>query len=261
MDGFELPCFDMDPYLKTTRARGPGYDRGYTTIGLLFIPEEAFYPEWHPMVDVRLHYFDDSRSAANFGICLRQDYPELNRVFGYNLFYDFREIHHVNHQIGLGFEMFSHDYDLFANIYLPIGDRNNVWEPRYNYIYPNNFYYIKSMILEKSLFGGDIEALTSMRRWQEMGELECFDFYAGIGSYFYFQLCCPNTFGGKFRVGGNYKNFLCVEIKASHDNTYGTNFQGVITINFNLDRSRYYVPVERQEIITSKRCRAWNYNF
>ena len=106
-------------WLSHIEGRGIGYHKGYTTIGAFFEPCQLKTCGLQPFLDVRGHYFNDGKWAANVGVGTRWWDDCLQRTFGVNVFYDYRrgdsfdckETKDFN-QIGFGVEMLGCLYDV-----------------------------------------------------------------------------------------------------------------------------------------------------
>jgi hypothetical protein len=126
--------------LRHIEAGGIGYDHGYTSLtGLAFPSTTEGHWIW-PVADVRLHEFNNNTQAGNVGIGARFASSKLYRVFGGNIYYDYRNTHHGSYnQIGAGFEFLGERIDLRFNGYLPLGKKKHT-ASHCQFHYPGGFF-------------------------------------------------------------------------------------------------------------------------
>ncbi|MBA3957301.1 MAG: inverse autotransporter beta domain-containing protein [Parachlamydiaceae bacterium] len=259
-------------YVQHTEGRGIGYNEGYTTLGLFYAPYALQWDENVQLfLDVRGHIFNNRKCAANAGGGIRYIAPCLNKVFGFNAYYDYRQDQGDYNQFGLGVEMLGCDFDLRANGYLVVGSHTHIG-PERRFDFEDGFFAnVRSR--EQSFSGIDAELSSSLRRW---GVFCCcdWDIYGGIGPYYYRGGGCErNILGGQFRIGARYLDYLTLEVRAGYDNIFRGTAQGTIglSIPFGYDdcqpccnsnlKCLATQPVHRNEIIvTRKRC-VWDSNF
>ena len=232
---------------------GIGYSEGYTTVEGFFAPNPAPLSVI-PFLDLRAHIFNNGKIATNAGFGLRGILG--SRVYGLNTYYDYRNTNKLHYnQVGFGLETLGPVWDVRVNGYLPVGKK--ITSP----------YAIK--------FGQffDHELLLSQKRQFAMkgaeaelgfhfGKSKNFEFYGAAGPYYYLGPLGPNTWGGKIRLNGMYKEYITLELSNSYDNRFHNNFQGQLTFNIPFGRksdhksyrsskiaSRLVQPVGREEII------------
>lgn len=260
-------------YLEHVEGDGIGYKQGYSTLGVFLSPglinqTTSFF------FDARAHVFNQGKFTGNIGGGVRFWNACIQRTFGLNAYYDCRNTCTTYHQVGLGLEMLGCDFDLRLNGYIPVGKRDR-------FSLEDESFYSRGRIArlfkrQYSLGGFDAEVETSLCRWFSNC---CYDPYLAIGGYYfqgkhthireegrfsYIEEASRKTHvrGGKVRLGISYRNFLSLEVRATCDNVYHTNVQGVIALNWPFGGSCYNTcntcssccdytcrPVIRDEII------------
>ncbi|MBS0648532.1 MAG: inverse autotransporter beta domain-containing protein [Verrucomicrobia bacterium] len=254
--------------LRHIEAGGIGYEHGYSSLTGLAFPNTTPGRWVWPVVDVRVHEFNDNTQAGNLGIGARFASSKLSRVFGANLYYDYRNTHHGSYnQIGAGFEFLGERIDLRINGYLPLGEKKHTIT-HCKFRYPGGFLMERKKI-ETAIGGGNLEVgayITKVRH---------FSFYAAAGPYYLTGDVCRHVFGGEFRFDISYKKYGFIEGRVSHDNVFETKVQGMIGVSIPLGckpaknglTKRQFpeeimsIPIERHEIIPlEKNCR-WKTNF
>lgn len=240
-----------DVTIRTVQGRGIGVDRGYTTLAL-FSTLQPFeeYPLM-PFIDVRCHRLNNQHFAGNFGGGVRFYNSQINKVIGFNCYYDFLEEHQGSHQFGSGFECLGDYCDFRLNGYFPLGNKRG----RKNTVhtdYPGGF-FCNAHENSKVLKGLDCEIASSLSRFCELP----FDLYLGAGPYFYRQKGDRNIWGGRVRVGIELFKYVKAELRWTHDAVFHNRMQGVISLsipfgNSNRCSKTFYQHVVRQEIIVSR---------
>lgn len=254
------------PCLATVTARhiesgGVGYRHGYSTVeGLIFPAIDSTYI-W-PFIDIRAHRFDNTEYAANGGLGFRYYASEIEMIFGFNTYFDYRTNHfHKFHfsQVGAGFE-FLHPYvDVRLNGYLPL----KRWERVRKCTFRNSSgqFFISRKKVKAALDGVDLEIGSSLFH------RDYIDLYGAVGTYFY-ERRCKGTWGGMYRLRLNLYTYFFIEGLISHDPIYRVKGQGQIGVNVPLGcraknswmQKRLTQPIQRHEIIVlDKYCR-WRTN-
>jgi hypothetical protein len=104
---------DLDSvWISHIGGRGVGYPHGYTTLGALFALNHPQFCDIQSFLDVRGHYLDNGRWAANVGAGARWWNDCLEKTIGVNVYYDYRRGNHFAckptvdfNQIGFGAEL------------------------------------------------------------------------------------------------------------------------------------------------------------
>lgn len=208
------PCnpFSVFSSIGHTEGRGVGYVRGYTSFRSLLVyhPYEAY--GFQPFIDVRDHFnfYSKRQGAVNIGGGSRYLSPQLEKVFGMGLYYDYRHYRANYHQASLNLEMLSYHYDIRLNGYWA-GDSHS----KHN--------------RKRALSGFDAEIGMSLNKWCPMSWLNV---YFAVGPYYYCGKSGISSFGGgRARFSFDVKNFS-FELKVTHDSHFGRICQGVLSYNF-----------------------------
>ncbi|MBA2368736.1 MAG: hypothetical protein H0V82_06905 [Candidatus Protochlamydia sp.] len=210
-------CCPCDPFsvfssISHTEGRGIGYVRGYTSFRSLLVyhPYEAY--GFQPFVDIRDHFnfFSKRQGAVNIGGGSRYLSPQLQKVFGMGLYYDYRHYRGDYHQASFNLEMLGYRYDLRFNGYWAINSHSTHHRKR-------------------ALSGFDAEIGMGLNKWCPMSWLNV---YFAVGPYYYIGENGISSFaGGRARFSFDVKNFS-FELKVTHDSHFGRICQGVLAWNF-----------------------------
>jgi len=254
--------------LRHIEAGGIGYDHGYTSLtGLAFPSTTEGHWIW-PVVDLRVHEFNNNTQAGNAGIGARFASSKLQRVFGGNIYYDYRNTHHGSYnQIGAGFEFLGERIDLRFNGYLPLGKKKHT-ASHCHFHYPGGFFMSRKKT-ETAIGGANLEVGAYITKVRSTS------FYAAAGPYYYNGDVCRHVFGGVLRFDIAYKKYLFLEGRISHDNVFKTRVQGMIGISLPLGckpsknglTKRQFPeeimsqPIQRHEIIVLEKNCSWGKNF
>jgi len=201
---------------------GIGYDDGYTTLEGFFAPDPQKLAVM-PFLDVRGHVFDSGKMAANAGLGFRGILG--CRTYGLNAYYDYRNTkrRHYN-QIGLGLETLGTLWDIRLNGYLPIGKKiSSPYDSEFGAFFGNSL--LVSQKHQFAMKGADAEM------GFHFGKTRLFDFYAAAGPYYYIGEIGGNTWGGKGRIAGMFKEYITLEISNSYDRMFDNNFQCQLTFS------------------------------
>lgn len=244
--------------LRHMESGGIGYKDGYTTLEM-FLSVDPDQWKVIPFLDARGHVFNNGKWAANVGIGLRA--PWENWVYGLNAYYDYRDVGRFNsNQIGVGIEALGEVFDFRINGYLPVGKKNSdPYNPTFGAFSGN--YLLLSQKYQSAMKGANAEI-----GWH-CGKSTAFDFYAAVGPYYFKGEMGRETWGGKARIAGTFKDILTLEISDSYDRSFHNKFQGQISLSFSFGpqsktkeqgctcraahrlNNRMLQPVDRQEII------------
>lgn len=216
----ELGPRPMHASIKHIEGNGIGYNQGYSSLDL-FLGKD--FDTYLPFLDLRGHIFNDGKWAANAGIGIRTLLGE--RVYGLEAYYDYREANHLKNinQAGVSLESLGTVWDFRANGYIPFGNRSS-------HFYGQEFGGFEGhhlLVKRKQKFamrGVDAEVGAHFESYSEI------DFYAGIGPY-YFNGKEVNAYGGKFRLEGNYKQFITLELSTSYDNVFKDIYQAQVALS------------------------------
>lgn len=243
--------------VRYREGKGIGYSKGYGSSDLfLSYTTERYFT---PFLDLRGHYFDDHKWAANGGLGFRDLSESLNLVFGINLFYDYREAKRTNfHQLGLGIEILGERWDFRANGYIPLGERRKTLSSTAVLVNGETFLQKK---VEYDFIGGDVELGRVVLKW------------AGLqakltgGAYYLHGLFGKQVIGGLLRLSGFLSPYIGFELQGSYDPKFTWIGQGQLSLVlpfgrrlFDLKKAgcpkwsfhpqeRFLEPVSRFEII------------
>lgn len=267
-----IPNWNVKTYLAANAGRGIGYNANYASLGALINFKSFQDHSIQRFIDARCHFFNDNRWAINLGIGARAMNPFLENVYGYNVFYDYRQRPRGGyHQVGFGLELLGCNYDIRLNGYLPIG-RNTRESKSVEFTYLPHDYIAIFKSYHKALGGMDAEFAAYPRR------LLCMDPFIACGAYYYHKDCGGNIAGGKLRLGVRYLDYMSIEVRASYDSTFRTRVQGVFSISIPFGSTNQAAcqndccniicqrlidwPVQRQEIIVEgKKRHKWKTNY
>jgi len=241
-------------------AGGIGYSQGYTTLEGFFAPDPQ---QWllMPFLDLRGHVFNNGKIAANAGLGFRG--ISGCRTYGLNAYYDYRNTKRLHYnQVSVGLETLGTLWDFRINGYWPVGRK--ITSP-YNVKFGSfsGHYLLLSQKRQFAMKGGDAEI------GFHFGKIQNFDFYAAAGPYYFIGEIGPNTWGGKARLAGMYKEYITVGVSNSYDRMFHNHFQGQLTFTLPFGGrsrvkktdacnscimadaivSRMVQPIEREEII------------
>ena len=199
---------------------GIGYSQGYTTLEGFFAPDPQKLLLM-PFLDIRGHVFDHGKMAANAGLGFRGIWGA--RTYGLNAYYDYRSTKKLHYnQVGVGIETLGALWDFRINGYLPVGRKiTSPYNTKFDKF--SGHHLLLSQKYQFAMKGADAEL------GFHFGKSKNFDFYAAAGPYYYIGEIGPNTWGGKARLGGVYKEYITVEVSNSYDRMFHNNFQGQLT--------------------------------
>lgn len=222
-----------------------------------------------PLIDLRLHHFDNDTYAGNVGAGFRY-IPSPNNfceLLGANIFYDIREgTMGTYQQMGGGVEILGTRWEFRANAYFPIGIKRYKSKCTFNQ-YEEGYYAIHRRC-EFTAYGYNAEAGYYIVNKND------FSLFAAAGPYYLMRRHEDETLGGEIRIRPQYKDYIALELKASYDPVFKAVFQAGITIRIPLYQIRnrgcrpcgmqarqVYQPIERFEIMPLGRRSCWERNF
>jgi len=243
--------------LRDIEREGIGYPKGYATFEALFAPSPR---RFMPMIDIRAHHLYNDTYAVNAGLIGRYVSKSFCRIYGLNVYWDYRQGKVGNYQqLGVGFETLGKRFDF-----------------RFN----GNIGIQKHMLKCKFEFSGDRFSIFRKKEFSfegfnsEIGSSlvnsKTFLLYAAAGPY-YLSRDDQRAWGGKARLRPQYKDFLALELSTSYDHIFHAIFQGEIILSLPLYPSskrkkcllnrEIYQPVHRFEIIPLKKRCGWETNW
>lgn len=247
--------------------QGFHYGTNYSTLEILFAPD---YRLGHTlaMIDLRGHRFDNNTYAANVGLVARYIPKSFCELLGANVYYDFRQGKIGNfQQIGVGIEILGKRWDFRANGYIPISTKKRVRKCLFD-DYTDGFFMMDRRT-ESISYGYNAEIGCLAVR------TDTFLLYLAGGPYYITgRKCHEKTRGGEVRMRPQYKDYVALDLRLSHDPVFETVFQAQIIVSIPLyqitgqnknhcgitDR-QIYQPVERFEVMPIGKCRCVQANF
>jgi hypothetical protein len=248
---------------------GIGFGTDYTTVSLM-MSSDYFVGQVLPMIDMRVHRFDNNLYAANFGLAGRY-IPQAEDCFcellGFNAFYDYRQGMKGNYsQVGLGLEVLGCRWDFRANAYFPIGVKKHKTKCFFD-DYTDGFFAIHREC-EFTSYGFNAE-IGYTKPWCD------FLLYGAAGPYYLVRKCHNSTLGGKVRLRPQYRDYLALDLSYSYDPVFNSVFQAEIILNLPLyqifsckgpkpccfNERQIYQPIERFEVMPLGRRSCWERNF
>jgi hypothetical protein len=215
--------------IRQNEGRGIGYRRGYTTLEYFGLSSH-FGLRFLPFLDLRGHLFNNNRYAGNVGIGTRSLLSAIDHFLGIYLYYDVRNERHLTvHQISPGIELLGKRMEYRFNAYFPLGkDQSNAYNFRFDRFYKNHLFIQKTRKNALTAADGEIGVhFTQSSRYVLFG---------GLGSYY---LTGPHaeSWGGKARLLGRYKEYISLEATYSYDHLFKGIVQGSIGITLPFGRT------------------------
>lgn len=237
---------------------GRGYNNGYETVEVF----TAFTPKSRSttFTDIQIHRVDKGYLAANLGLGWRTFFSDNCHAISGAIFYDMRRIRHGNlHQLGFGLELLNGCWDIRANSYIPLGI-NKVFQETLIYDYSGGQYNAIANRYKRGMWGFDIEVGSTL--WCN----KCIDIYGAAGPYFYKSICCESLIGGLARIRVEWGRHLAFDAYLTHDQIFGTRYQGQITLSFSFPCGCCYWrspfrAIQRNPIIVAEDMCCWRANF
>ena len=242
--------------------KGVGYNTGYTKLSVILGPE---YRIGHhtTLLDLRGVVFDDGKLAANAGLIGRFLSKSFCEVFGWNLFYDFRQGSHGNfNQISGGLEVLNKRWEVHANAAVPVGKRTRTKKCVFdNYIGPYREVCNKNEIAEYAFDANVGYYFVNSKNFQ---------LYAAAGPYYLTGPRNTSAVGGKAVLRPQFGDILSVELSVSHDRLFHTIYQvnAVVTLPLyrlsnvlkhkkgpcGMSTRQVYQPIDRDMVLYKKCC-------
>lgn len=211
----------MRAEIRHIEAGGIGYTQGYTTLDV-FIANDPGKWVLTPFIDLRGHIFNNGKWAFNAGVGARKTLG--CRVYGANVYYDYRNTSQIDfNQIGFGLETLGNLWDLRINGYLPVGSKvSSAYDIKFGGFRGNSVLVDRKF--KYAMKGIDAEA------GFHFGKTSGFEFYSGIGPYYFKGDLGKAAIGGKARAAGCYKQYVTLEFSDSYDTVFHNNFQAQLTL-------------------------------
>jgi hypothetical protein len=262
-------CAGVFPYLGVTGGRGIGWQRDYTTLGVMFVSGNPF-ANVQPFVDFKWHYNTDRLSGANagFGVRLRPDCSGV--TFGGNVYYDYRDGCYGDlHQIGVGMEALSRCVEVRVNGYFPIQTESCHTKAIFDdYI---GDYFVSFQPCQFPLTGADGEAGLVLFGYKN------FRVFVGAGGYYFNNRLNMYAMGARGHLSLRYTDKVGFDIYATTDKLFRNRVWGefYISLPFScLSREKRgcnpccqtpcrpcYRRVYRNDWIVLNNACCWDFNF
>lgn len=190
---------------------GVGYRDGLTTIEFM-TPLRGDQVWDNLFAEARFIVLNDATVAANLGLGYRVYQLEHNRIYGLNVFYDYRQTDYNDfHQVGVGVEALGPLVDFRANLYIPDVDQ---------VVGPVPGLFIGHQLLtnrdEIAMTGGDVEAGVCLV------DLDHFQARVFGGGYWLDGHRNDDAIGWRVRGEATLDQQLWVHVAAQHDGVFGT---------------------------------------
>lgn len=208
--------------VKHLEANGIGYNQGYTSVDGFF----AFtsIANWHPFFDIRAHFFNDGRPAANVGFGVRYQPNEAQAIIGVNGFFDFRRTGNSTfEQAGVGIEVLGTKWAFRSNGYFPIINKNNLYDVSFSDF--SGHYAVFSVKRELAFKGFDLSLGRTLVHKQ------FYSLAATLGGYMFFADFDKQASGGLFQLKATISQYFSIQGQTSYDNLFKGIIQGQIGLN------------------------------
>lgn len=199
---------------------GIGFDDSFTTFEYM-TPIRGEY-DWDILFsDMRFILRNDATVGANLGVGYRVYNTAMNRIFGANVYYDYRNTN-VNdfNQLGIGLESLGPILDFRANAYIPdVG--------RVHGLLPNAFVGHRLILREETaMTGGDFETAVNL--------LDTARVQARVagGVYYFDGHGNDNATGWRVRAEGAWDQQYWLDTSLQHDQVFGTTFSVGLAIRY-----------------------------
>ena len=246
--------------IRHLEGRGIGYKKGYSTFEALFFPKLRFI-NWSMFLDLRLHYFNNAVYASNTGLGFRYFTPSRENVFGFNIYYDFRDTKNDFHvsQIGFGGEILRERFDARLNAYFPLSNKK--------FLSSDSKDFSGGFVLREDDFESTMKSVFfEGGYWIEKSEMV--SVYGAVGQYYLHKNKCTKGFGGNTRIKIEFKKYLSLEGRLSYDSLFNMRGQGIISLRFplgeaNIKKSKkpLFQTVHRNDIIPLAKTKQFEWNW
>ncbi len=212
----------LDFSLHYNIGSGRSYQEGYQGLETFF---SLFSAELATLFcDVQVLRVDKGDIIGNFGVGWRSFSPDFCEAIGANIFYDVRQVPNgILHQVGVGVEYLTPNWELRANGYVPVGS-NDVFQEDLVHNYPGG-YVATAKLRKRGMLGFDLEVGKSL--WCN----KCMDVYGSVGPYFYSSACCDQIIGAIGRISVSYGRYISLECVVTRDDVFGTHAQAEVMLS------------------------------
>lgn len=223
--------------LRHIEPNGIGYNQGYSTLGVFFMPFEPKLNVWNPFLDVRAHVFNNEKPAYNVGIGMR---CLSSYVWGFSAYWDYRKTqhHHSYNQVMLGLEALGEILDFRMNGYISVGTaRSHFFDTKLEEVKGQ-----QQILLHKrefSMQGANAEMGIHFDWFENM------PLYFAAGPY-YLIGGKISTWGGQARAALEFFEYVKIEGNTSYDHLFKWIGQGQISFIIPCGKKRRIKPRQNQ---------------
>lgn len=189
-------------------------------------------------LDTRFVIQNDSNVAGNFGMVYREYFPDQQRIWGINFFFDVDDTRHGGtfNQVGFGLESLGEVVDFRLNGYFPFGNEIKTLGHTPIMSTPINggmsTLFFRSRFQQSALTGFDLEigALLSGHFASDH------DVRAFVGVYQFDSNTGPNVTGFSTRIQGYVAKNTLLQLSLTDDDEFNTN----LIVSVVLELSRFF---------------------
>lgn len=203
--------------------KGIGYRTGYTTLEA-FLAAPPDQSDIVPFLDLRGHFFNNGKWAANGGVGLRKIIAD--RVYGINAYYDYRNASKRSYnQLSFGLETLGTFWDARLNGYIVFNSRTSKpYRIKFDHFSGNTLYY--SRRLQYALSGANGEIGFHPIKMKNV------DVYTTIGPYYLKGPSRGSVLGVQTRASATWKDYISAEISYSYDHMFNNILQGQLSFSY-----------------------------
>jgi Right handed beta helix region/Inverse autotransporter, beta-domain len=207
--------------------------------------------------DARLFLDNQARFGSNGGLGFREWAPNLERLFGASLWYDFDQTSGKPfHQGGVSVETLGRWWDFRGNGYIPFGDHEKDYVNSLSNIHfqENQIVFDHLRSFAEAQAGFDLEfGLAVPSDFAANHNLRAF-----AGYYHFLGRDVPDINGFRGRLEGNLTDHIALQVQVTDDKTFGTNVSLGVAIS--LGKPSYRSSEVNQKLWQMSRYIERNYN-
>lgn len=234
-------------------------DQAYGGLEFLAIPQSRI-GSTNLLLDLRGFKLEHRNWAGSAGLGFRHLDKTNHKVYGLNAFYDYLDQSGTFNQWGLGFELFSRNWEFHLNGYLPVGKTHRLISERVRQFDAG----FVGIFRENNFALRGVE-LTGGGRWDFCDNLYL---YIAPGFYFYNNKDIGNIQGIQCNTEINWNDWVSFRLNASYDSKFRGRVQGIVALSFPLSFGccpdtcscaccpcdLLGRPIRRNDLIFLKRC-------
>jgi hypothetical protein len=203
-------------------AKGIGYNQGYTSFNGFFAFKSI--ENWHPYFDIRTHFFNDWRVAANAGFGIRYQPNSVKAIFGANGFFDYRNTGHSTfEQAGAGFEALGAKWFGRINGYFPIISKNYLYDVEFTGFNVNNALFAVKRDLAFKGYDISLGRTLIQRQYYSLSST--------LAGYMFFADYNKTAKGGLLKLDADISRYFAVQFQTSYDSLFKGIVQGQLALN------------------------------